>query len=220
MLLPNYYAWIYSYFSEFISGSVVDLGVGAGLMMQQYINSADRVVAVDYNPKLLDLVRLNFPAKKVVPLQIDLNKEWDLLYEVTADVILAIDVLEHFEDEDDFINKAHNILKANGNLIIKVPAQRSLFCDMDVASGHFRRYDEAPLSDLMVRNGFKTIYQKYINPVGALAYRMKKNKRQNFSKSVSAYTLRFANVLIPVLRYLDKIQHKIGLSIIGIYEKV
>lgn len=220
MLLPNYYAWIYSYFSEFISGSVVELGVGAGFMVQQYIHAADRVVAVDFNQKLLDLVRLHFPAEKVVPLQIDLKKQWDLLYEMAADVVLAFDVLEHFEDEDDFTNKAYNILKTNGKLIIKVPAQSSLFCDMDVASGHFRRYDEAPLSDLMMRNGFKTIYQRYMNPVGALAYRMKKNKSQNFSRSVSAYTLRLANVFIPALRLLDRIPHKIGLSIIGIYEKI
>lgn len=219
MLLPNYYAWIYSYFSEYISGSVVELGVGAGFMVQQYIDSADRVIAVDYNQKLLELLLLHFPTEKVVPLQIDLKGKWDLLYEMAADVVLAFDVLEHFEDEDDFINKAHHILKSNGKLIIKVPAQSSLFCDMDIASGHFRRYDEAPLFDLMMRNGFRTIHQRYINPVGALAYRLKKKKHKNFSRSVSPYTLRLANVLIPALRLVDRIPHKIGLSLIGIYEK-
>ena len=57
------------------------------------------------------------------------------------DSCLLLDVLEHIEDDRDFIKEIKKILKNNGQLVLSVPAHQFLFSPADEKSGHFRRYN-------------------------------------------------------------------------------
>lgn len=218
-LLPNYYAWTHAYLGPYLSGTVVELGAGAGHLLRHYVSRVDRVIAVDHNALLLDRLRLLHPAEKVVPVLADLSGDWSALAGIAADAVLALDVLEHFEDDDRLVARIRGLLKSGGRLLVKVPAQSRLFGAMDRASGHFRRYDPGTLAALMQRHGFQVIAQRPMNPVGALLYRAKRRKKSNFSRSVSPGALRLANRLIPLLRLLDRLPGVEGLSLVGVYEK-
>ena len=56
-LLPNYYAWTYNAFKNYLKGTVVELGSGIGLGIATYRERADHIVAVDYSQELLDRLR-------------------------------------------------------------------------------------------------------------------------------------------------------------------
>jgi hypothetical protein len=60
---------------------------------------------------------------------------------VEADVMLLLDVLEHVEDDTAFLSElvAEN-LRADGRVLITVPAHQRLFSAHDVALQHHRRY--------------------------------------------------------------------------------
>lgn len=219
-LLPNYYSWIYSHIRDYLSGIVVELGSGSGYVMKNYIHQVDKVIAVDYNQQLLDRLKYLYPTDKVVSVWADLKDEWHELDSIVADAVLSFDVLEHFEDEDSFMSNIGKILKKGGWMVLKVPAQSRLFSEMDIASGHYRRYDTEHLADLMHSHGFKVISQRFMNPVGAFIYRFKRKKKTNFSRSVSPTTLKLANRLIPLLALFDNLPGVKGLSLIGIYEKL
>lgn len=62
------------------------------------------------------------------------------------DVVLLFDVLEHIEETGDFVRAAIRHLKPGGRLFVNVPALASLYGPYDVAAGHHRRYDPAPLA--------------------------------------------------------------------------
>jgi len=218
-LLPSYYRWIISKFYGAISGRVIELGVGAGYQIEHYKDLVDQIIAVDYNPELLKWLKQSFPEEKVQPLKVDLLGDWSEVEAGRADTVLALDVVEHFEDDALFISKARDLLKPGGNLCIKVPANSKLFSSIDEASGHFRRYDPEPLRKLMQDQGLAVIKQEYINPIGALLYRYKKEKKSNFSKTFPPFVLKTANLIIPVLRPLDNFQALGGLSLVGTYQK-
>jgi SAM-dependent methyltransferase len=57
-----------------------------------------------------------------------------------ADVVLALDVLEHVADDVAGLREAARIVKPGGLLLVTVPALPSLWGGQDVVSHHLRRY--------------------------------------------------------------------------------
>lgn len=217
-LLPAYYRWIYSNFLKHIHGQTVELGCGAAIGLTNYIKRPKHIYAVDHNEKLLEKVAQKYPSKKVTPLQADLIGEWDFLPESSQDTILMMDVVEHFKDDTAFIQKSARLLVPGGKLLIKVPADPSLYCSIDQASGHYRRYDEAMLAKLAEDAGLEVqeIYNN--NILGALAYKLKRERETNFSRTFSTFQLKVINLLIPLIRLADILPLP-GLSIMCVMKK-
>jgi len=61
------------------------------------------------------------------------------------DVVLALDVLEHLDDDAVGLREAARVTKPSGLLVVTVPALPSLWGRQDIASHHRRRYTEASL---------------------------------------------------------------------------
>jgi len=217
-LLPNYYAWIARRFQDSVRGTVLELGCGAGMVLEHYLPRCDKVVAVDVNPELLRTLAARFAGGKVDARQADLRGDWRELADVRADVAVALDVVEHFEDDDAFVEKLKARLAPGGTAVIKVPAQSRLYGAMDKASGHWRRYDAASLRALFERHGFATRALRPMNPVGAWGYRLKKDRETNYSKTFSPAKLKLVNAAIPVLALFDHLPGLDGLSLVGIFD--
>lgn len=65
------------------------------------------------------------------------------------DVVLALDVLEHVENDRLALSEIHRVLKRGGMFIFTVPAIAGLFSAHDRALSHFRRYDKVALEHLL-----------------------------------------------------------------------
>ena len=74
----------------------------------------------------------------------------------SVDVILALDVLEHVDD-DVMLAEVARVLRDGGRLIATVPAVSALWSVRDEAAGHRRRYDRAMLRSLLTRHGFRIL---------------------------------------------------------------
>jgi len=217
-LLPNYYAWIARHFVEHVSGTVLELGSGAGHVLRNYVDRVDHVVAVDLDAELLARLERSHPPGKVEAARVDLRGDWHEIDGVRADCVIALDVVEHFEDDARFVALVKKHLKPGGKAILKVPAQSKLYNAMDKASGHFRRYDADGLRALMEREGFRTIALRHMNPAGAWGYRFKRGERSSYSQTFSPGRLKLVNALIPALALLDGVPGLKGLSLIGVFE--
>ena len=219
-LLPNYYGWIASTFLRHLPpGTVLELGCGAGFVLRHYVERVERVVAVDINQELLQRLAASYPRSKVDTRSVDLRGDWHEIADVRADAAIALDVLEHFEDDAEFVRKLASRLAPGGRAVVKVPAQSRLYGAMDQASGHFRRYDEAPLRALFEREGFATLALRPMNPAGAWGYRFKREQKTNYSRSIAPAKLRLINRLIPALALLDHVPGLRGLSLVGVFER-
>lgn len=71
------------------------------------------------------------------------------------------DVLEHMEDDVSAIAYMFARLQRKGLMAITVPAQRWLWSNEDLASGHQRRYSRKEVCRLLTREGFRVEYASY-----------------------------------------------------------
>ena len=219
-LLPNYYSWYLRHFKRDFKGKGVVLGVGAGFEIDWILNYAAHVVAVDYNERLLQSLVARHQSADLSTMRMDLRGKWPL-EEGDYDFVAAFDVLEHFEDDSLFLEKAGRLLRPGGKILLKVPACQDLFGPVDVASGHYRRYERTELQRKLEEGGdMKVTTLRHINPLGLFAYRRKRSHSTNFSKTFSPAVLKVVNMGIPFLSPLDLLCPVTrGLSLVAIARK-
>jgi SAM-dependent methyltransferase len=69
------------------------------------------------------------------------------------DALVALEVLEHLEDDLGALNHWVDWVAPGGIVIISVPAKAARFGPWDAAVGHFRRYEREELRHLMASAG-------------------------------------------------------------------
>src|SRR5947209_3252581 len=79
------------------------------------------------------------------------------------DVVMALDVLEHLDDDTAGLKQAIRLLKPGGHLMITVPAFPFLWGGQDVVSQHRRRYTKASLRALLESAGLRSFELTYFN---------------------------------------------------------
>ncbi len=72
----------------------------------------------------------------------------------SVDLLVMLNVLEHIEDDVAALQKAFNLLKPGGSLIIEVPAGPYLYDAYDAELHHFRRYSSKELQHKLASVGF------------------------------------------------------------------
>jgi SAM-dependent methyltransferase len=71
------------------------------------------------------------------------------------------DVLEHIEDDGDFLLRLRRLLAPGVRIYLTVPAFETLWSVDDVSAGHFRRYTKKTLARVLEQAGFSVEYVTY-----------------------------------------------------------
>lgn len=79
------------------------------------------------------------------------------------DVVTALDVVEHLDDDVGGLRQIHRVLKTEGRALIFVPAFMFLWGVQDDVSNHRRRYRIPQLTDALHRAGFEVERSSYAN---------------------------------------------------------
>lgn len=93
--------------------------------------------------------------------EIILMKDIQELEKDSMDCILLMDVLEHIEEDYEFLGLVSEKLKKNGIIILTVPAFQSLFSEHDTFLLHYRRYEYSQIRDLLAANHFEILKCHY-----------------------------------------------------------
>ncbi|HVY05421.1 MAG TPA: class I SAM-dependent methyltransferase, partial [Burkholderiales bacterium] len=70
------------------------------------------------------------------------------------DLVCAVDIVEHVEDEDAALSELGRVCKEGGSLIVAVPLHPSRWTPFDDFVGHCRRYEPAHLLRKLGQHGF------------------------------------------------------------------
>jgi SAM-dependent methyltransferase len=112
------------------------------------------------------------------------------------DVIIAIDVVEHIENDTAFVDQLARHLASDGQIVICVPAFRFLWSAHDVFLEHYRRYRRRDLVNIMRKVGLLVVDSGYVYvllfPLIALMRLLGhlKGDRVNYEQVVSGSDLR------------------------------
>jgi SAM-dependent methyltransferase len=140
------------------SSIAVEVGCGTGANLRTLGSAGLYTIGVDRSTYALKLVR----SKDELPLLAgDLN---NLPFKTkSVGLIIAMDILEHLEDDGRGINESYRVLKKNGLLIITVPAFNFLWGIQDAVTGHKRRYSRTEIKGKLEAAGFNVLRSSYFN---------------------------------------------------------
>jgi SAM-dependent methyltransferase len=71
------------------------------------------------------------------------------------------DVVEHIEDDANFLRTIHGLLMERGRVYLTVPAYSWLWSDADVRAGHYRRHTIDSVERLLTSAGFEVEFSTY-----------------------------------------------------------
>ena len=129
---------------------ILEYGCGLGGTIDVLKGCWTEYLAIDANPDVIAHLQKvkNYP-------KLEYRCCTDLVsVQQKYDIIICLSVLEHVEDDAQFLQSFFQRLENNGYLIAQVPAFQELFSIIDEYYGHYRRYDYQQLICLLSENGF------------------------------------------------------------------
>ena len=123
---------------------IVDVGCGTGANIAS-LADVYACHGIDPSAEGIRLAKARFPG---VQFTCGLAPEAFGSAERDADVMLAMDVMEHVSDDFLLASSLLAVLKPGGHLLVTVPADETLWSPHDVNFGHYRRYNRERLEQV------------------------------------------------------------------------
>ena len=202
--------------------TLLDIGCGTGMMLQAF-GRLGRVTGIDMDKKAVKYSGKRAPEAVVIQ-----GSFPEQMPKRTFDIITALDVLEHIEDDESALKKLATHLKPNGVLLLTVPAYSFLWTSHDDANEHKRRYTAPEIREKAAAAGLRIRKVSYYNtflflPIAAvkIASKLLRSTRSPFDltppQAVINTPLQF---IFSLERYiLPYISFPFGISIILIAQK-
>jgi len=130
-------------------GNVLDIGCGAGNMIH-HLARYGRVQGIEVDARPVAMAR----ARGYDVRQGDATRGIPFP-DAAFDLVTALDVIEHVEDDEAILREAYRVARPRGILAITTPAFQSLWSYNDEINGHKRRYAPHELRARVERAGFR-----------------------------------------------------------------
>ncbi len=152
------------------SASILDIGCGSGLMLNA-LEKLGSTTGMDMSDEAIMFSKEIFKGpieQGYLPNNIPFESN-------QFNLITALDIIEHIEDDIASLKSIRTMLKQNGRAIITVPAYMFLWSHFDELNEHKRRYTLSELKFKLHQSGFTiekiTYYNTFLFP---LAYAVRK----------------------------------------------
>ncbi|MDX6612204.1 MAG: hypothetical protein QOD75_1390 [Blastocatellia bacterium] len=136
---------------------ILDVGCGTGANLELLSEFGD-AEGVDVSPQAIDFCRLRGLKQVHLGAAERLPNE-----DATFDLVTALDVVEHLDDDVGGLREMGRVLQPEGRLLLFVPAFMFLWGVQDDVSNHRRRYTRAGLRRAVEAAGFRIERLSYAN---------------------------------------------------------
>ena len=147
------------------SGSVIEVGCSSGFLLKDLANAFPGAELVGSDIFLKPLQRLGVSLPQIPFVQMDLIQ--CPIKVGQFDAVIALNVLEHIEDDRLAIARLAGLLKPGGLLILEVPQGPNVYDIYDAYLRHFRRYGRLELRRKCLELG---IVPLEVGAIGFFAY--------------------------------------------------
>jgi SAM-dependent methyltransferase len=209
----NFNAWIADLIAPAVRGDVLEIGCGTGNFTGLLARHATSVTAADLNPEYVDAARRRWKYDDRLTFYCcDATKtDWGSEF----DTVVLLDVLEHVQDDMEFLRTLRNALRPQGALIVKVPWGEGLYGTLDQAIGHYRRYTKGSLRGAFLSADFPDPHFFFFNLLGTFGWWL--NGRLLHRATPPAAQVGLIEKLVPLLRRVEGLTPlPFGLSLIAV----
>ncbi len=136
-----------------LEGPFLDVGCGAGDISQHLAKKSWKGEAIDESQEAVERARTTMTTYHGVLVE---NRS---LFDQAGvfRTILAMDVIEHIEDDMSALRKISSLLPKGGHFVLSVPSNPHEWRWDDDCFGHFRRYTETELREKLGAAGFSVL---------------------------------------------------------------
>ncbi len=213
--LQEYNRWLHDRFDAFLGRRILEVGSGVG-NQTRYFAERERVIASDIEPHYLRELTARFGERSNVRIasyrfpiteaaRVELGDE-------RLDSIVCLNVLEHLEDDRRVLRDFASVLQPAGRLVLLVPSLKRLYGTLDIALGHYRRYEKSALVELVQDAGFDVEHIRFLNQPGALGWWL--NSRILKREVLPRQQLGAFRWIMPLLRREERRQPSFGMSLL------
>jgi FkbM family methyltransferase len=215
----NYYGWISSRFEPYLGPRIVEVGAGIGTFTAHLLERRPdaRVTAVEPADNNFPRLARRFAAEaRVAPVRGYLA---GAVPDASADAVVAVNVMEHVDDDAGFLRAAAAALVPGGHACIFVPALPALYGSLDEVFEHCRRYTRPELDSKFRAAGLAPVRIHYMNLPGMAAWWLWAKvfrKRTITDRDARVYD----RWVIPLVRAVEtRIPPPVGVGLLAIARK-
>lgn len=117
---------------------VLDAGCGWGSTLVMLEQAGYEATGLDLSRRALEQLLAERPPRRLV--EADLSRDLPDVPDALFDAVLALDVIEHLDDDRSAVSRLARLVRPGGWLVLSVPALPELFSEFDAIQGHRRRY--------------------------------------------------------------------------------
>ncbi|MBW3568502.1 class I SAM-dependent methyltransferase [Candidatus Parcubacteria bacterium] len=171
----------------------VDVGCGPAELACTLAEKGYSGVGLDFSKNALEAAEIIRASRNISPKKLEFKLGGlEQIKKQSFQIVISCEVLEHIEDDVDFLNQLCDI-DAN-YYILSVPARQEWFDEFDTKVGHYRRYEKDDLIKLFNEASLDIVeFSSYGYPVinvtrlirKALANKVKKQKSKEESTKAS-----------------------------------
>ena len=220
----NYRRYQYDLISPYCGPEMLEIGAGLGDLSSQFTDRR-RLVVTDLDPQAVDAMTRRFSdCPAVEARQLDISSLTPSSAERLAerqgqvDSVLAVNVLEHIENDVDALRSVSRLVRPGGTVIQWVPGYMRLYGDFDRSIGHVRRYTPASLARAGRSAGLTVRDCRPVNLLGGIAWWAAVRKGGTGSAKPGLVKL-YNSVVVPITRFLDHFPIPFGQTVLGVFEK-
>jgi SAM-dependent methyltransferase len=215
---PRYNAWMYETIAPSVGRRILEVGSGIGNMSEQLLRGTpEHLVLTDIDPWYQEQVRTRFgsrPEVRVDGLELPDRSAAARFGADRIDTVVALNVVEHIEDDVDAVRSMAEIVTPGGRVVILVPAIQALYGEMDRELGHFRRYSKRGLASVITAAGLRVERLTWFSRFSVLGWWF--NGRVRRQRFIPVGQLRLLDAMVPVLRMERFLPLPFGLSLIAV----
>ena len=198
---PRYTEYQRELIRPYCGPTVLEVGAGTGEFAEGF-TGLDRYVVTDVDPGAVRHMKERFAARsEVEAVQFDLDGQNPLAEPVAT--LIAINVLEHIEDDVAALRSLARSLRAGGHVVLFVPGYQQLYGEFDRAVGHFRRYTPTTVASAARQAGLDVEVARPVNFFGAFAWWAAVRKGGSEAPDPKLVSL-YDRLVVPVTRRVEK----------------
>jgi len=198
--------------------SVLEVGAGLGDFAAQF-EELDRLVVTDVDPGAVAAMAQRFADRpEVEARRLDLDDPATLEIGTPVSAVVAINVLEHIEEDADALRRLAGLVEPGGRMVMFVPGYQQLYGEFDRAVGHVRRYTPATLASAFDRAGLRPVDVRPVNLLGGVAW-WATVRRGGVGTPNPRLVRTYDRWVVPTTRFLERrFRPPFGQSVLGVAE--
>jgi SAM-dependent methyltransferase len=228
-LTPTLDRWHFELLRPYLGRKILEVGAGTGRItaLAAAAGNHEELVAIEPSPHFFGLLQRTASRwPKTILMQ---TETASLMpdYAEHFDSVYSVHVMEHVENDRQFLGEMLELTRPGGSVINLVPALPFLFSELDRNIGHYRRYTKKMVRAL-IKNLPVTIellaYNNLLGVLGSLCFsKIGKVNYQNSdaakSRFVALYRC-FSEYAVPGIRMVEKlVPVPVGLNLTVVLRK-